>query len=271
MCAPAILLVLLALSCARPEPKASQPVPEEASSGGEQKPVQLNSWRLSTDNDRMDNTPTVYLSKFAESGQSGILTIRCIHSKTELVVATDDILDNGRVRIKFGDAKPQQQVWTESSNHTALFATDPIGLARLLTKADSFLFEYRPFQKQPTTIEFKVAGLAERLSAVSDACGWAKIDRAKAVADAAAKADAELARKRDRMIREALSKHVEPCHEEWLREKGRWCWYDPADSYFKNGGSPAESREAALKDAIETAKFGRVFKKEIEQIDGELK
>jgi hypothetical protein len=271
VCAVAILLVLFATSCGRPEPKLPQTEPEKIRSDAEQKLAELKGWSLSTETDPMDNTPTVYLSKFAESGQGGMLTIQCIRRKTELVVATDDILDNGNVRMRFDDAKPQQQVWSESSNHRGLFAPDPISLARQLTKMDSFLFEYRPFQKQPTTIVFKVNGLAEMLSSVAEPCGWAKIDQAKASANAAAKVEAERAHKRDQMIRDMLSKHVEPCHEEWLRVQGRWCWYDAGDPYFKNGGAPAESREAALEDAIQTAKSGRVFAREMEKIDSELK
>lgn len=185
-------------------------------------------------------------------------------------MATDDILDNGKVRIRLNDAKPQPEVWSESSNHQGLFAPDPIGFAKQLTKIDSFLFEYRPFQKQPTTIEFKVSGLANKLSSVAQPCGWEKIDQAKASAKAAAKDAAELARRRDAMLREVLSKHVGACHEEWLQAMGRWCWYDESSLGFK-GGAPYESREAALDDAVQMAKSGRVFTRETKQIDSELK
>jgi hypothetical protein len=269
-CAAAFLLVLFGISCKRPEPKASQPEPGKTLSNAEQKLAELKGWHLSTETDKMDNAPAVYLSKFAESGHGANLIIRCTRRKTALFVATDDIVDNGRVRIKFDDAKPQPQAWSEASDHQGLFAPDPIGLAKRLTKADSFLFEYSPFQKQPTTIEFKVNGLAEKLGTVAETCQWAKMDQAKASAHAYAKAEAERIRKRDAMIREALSKHVGPCHEKWLQDMGRWCWYDDSSSGFK-GGTPYDSKEAALNDAVNMAKSGQVFTREMAKIDSELK
>jgi hypothetical protein len=264
--AMAILLVLVGISCKTPAPKVSHTEAEKILSDAENKSTELKGWYLSTETDRMDNTPTVYLAKRAESGQGGILTIRCIRRRTELVVATNDILDNGNVPIRFDDAKPQQQVWSEASNHQGLFSPDPIGLARQLTKIDSLLFEYRPFDKQATTIEFKVAGLAENLGTIADACGWEKIDQVKAIAKATAKAAAERALRRDAKLREVISKHVRPCREDrW------WCWYDEADPSFKNGGPPNRTKDGALDDAVQMAKSGRVFMREVAQIDSQLK
>ena len=76
---------------------------------------------------------------------------------------------------------------------------------------------------------------------------------------------------RDIKIRQVLSGYVVPCHEAWLREKGRWCWYDTKDSYAMNGGAPFATKEAALDDAVWMAKAGRVFVRQLEQIDHELK
>ncbi|MBZ5547044.1 MAG: type VI secretion protein [Acidobacteriia bacterium] len=267
----AILLVLVGSSCKRPEPKVSQAEVERTLSAAQKTLDELKGWRVSTETDKMDNTPAVYLSKLAESGGHGaMLTIRCTRGKTELYVGTDDIVDNGKVRIKFDDAKPQQQSWSEASDHQGLFAPDPIGLAKRLVKADSFLFEYSPFQKQPTTVEFKVNGLAEKLTSVAEPCGWARIEEAKARAQAYAKGEPERARKRDAMLREALSRHVGACHEKWLQDMGRWCWYDESAYGFK-GGIPFESKEAALDDAVQRTKSGQFFTHEMAQIDSELK
>lgn len=270
-CAVAILLVLAGISCERPEPKVSHAGPEQTLAEAQQTLAELKGWRLSSETNQMDNTPAVYLSKLAESGGHGaMLTIRCTRGKTALFVATDDIVDNGGVRIRFDDAKPQLQAWSEASDHQGLFAPDPIGLAKRLTKADSFLFEYSPFQKQPTTVEFKVNGLAEKLKSIAEPCGWANIDQAKASAEAYAKAEAERASKRDAMLREVLFKYVGACREKWLQDMGRWCWYDKSSSGFK-GGTPYESKEAALDDAMNMAKSGKVFTREMAKIDSELK
>lgn len=277
----AILLLLVGISCKRPVPKASEADLGKTTSDTQSKPAELNGWRTSTETDKMENTTNVYLSKFAESSRGGMLTIRCVRRKTELLVATDDILDSGNVRIKFDDEKPQRQVWNESSNHTALFSPAPIALARQLTKADSFLVEYSPFQARPITLEFKVNGLVEKLSAVAEACEWARIDRDEATARAFAKAkaerakadaeaEAELARRRDTALREVLLKRVGACHEKWLQDLGRWCWYDESSSGYK-GGMPFESKEAALDDVMTRAKSGQVFRCEMEEIERELR
>jgi hypothetical protein len=139
----------------------------------------------------------------------------------------------------------------------------------VLTRA-LFLFEYSPFQKQPTTIEFTVSGLAEKVNSVAEPCGWAKIEQVKARAQAYAKTEAARAIRRDAMLRQVLSKYVGACHEKWLQDIGRWCWYDESSSGFK-GGTPYASKEAALDDAIIMAKSGQVFAREMAKINDELK
>jgi type VI secretion system (T6SS) VasI/EvfG family protein len=238
----------------------------------DQKLAELKGWQLSTETDRMDKTPVVSLMKLAETGPGGVLMIRCARGKTELFVTTDEIVDRGGVRIKLDDAKPQRQAWSESESHGGLFAPDPIGLARQLATAESFLFEYKPFRQSPTTIEFKVAGLGEKLGTIAEACRWSQIDQAKAAAKAAAKAKAERARRQDAMLREVLSKHVEPCREQWPRFKDTpWCFYDEANSVLRHGSAPKESREAALDYAVQLAKSGTVFIREMADINRELK
>lgn len=217
----------------------------------------------------MDKSPEVTLFKRAEGSPEGVLTIRCSHHKTELVVATGEIIDNGGVRIKLDDSLPLRQTWSQATNYQGLFAPDAIVLARQLSKAETFLFEYQPFQQRPHTVEFKLAALATKLQAVANACEWAKLDEAKAHAQQAAKLEAERVRKREAMIREELAKHVKPCLEAIFASK--WCWFDEADSYFKNGGAPADTKEDALRDAIQTAKNGRVFQRELANIDAQLK
>jgi type VI secretion system (T6SS) VasI/EvfG family protein len=219
----------------------------------------------------MDKSLEVMLFKQAEGSPEGLLTIRCSHRKTELIVKPGEIIDSGGVRIKLDDSAPLRQTWGQATNYQGLFAPDAIALARQLTKTKTLLFEYQPFQQRPHTVEFKVGGLAAKLQALADACEWAKLDEAKARAQQAARLEAERTRKREAMIRVELLKHVELCRREALREKGYWCWYDEADEFYKNGGAPAKSKEGALENAIETANTGVVFKRELSQIDAQLK
>ena len=263
------LFLLLISSCG---PANKQP---SASTGSEAQKVAAhalsdpNGWVLSSDTDKMDKTPEVMLFKRAQDLSEGLLTIRCSHRKTELVVRPGEIIDSGVVRIKLDDSTPLRQTWNQATNYQGLFAPDPIALARQLARTDTFLFEYLPFQQRPHTVEFKVGGLADKLNAVADACEWVRLDEAKHHAQEAAKLEAERTRKREVMLRQAISKHVEPCRT--VREKGYWCWYDEGDPAYKNGGPPASSQERALADAIEAAKAGVVFKRELSQIDAQLR
>ena len=157
----------------------------------------MKGWRLSTETDKMDK-PSVYLSKLGESRFPGImlhrdaitgpypdgdLIIRCTHGKTALFVVTDHVVDNGRVRIRFDhaqwqpdDEQIQPQVWREASDHRVLYAPYPIGLAKRLSQAERFLFEYSTFQQQPRTIVFNVSGLAEKLNSVAEAAGGRRLN-----------------------------------------------------------------------------------------------
>jgi hypothetical protein len=285
----ALVFLLLLVACGPATKQTPRPVSSEPQKATAQVLPDPNGWSLSSETDKMDKSPEVMLFKQAEGSPEGLLTIRCSHRKTELIVKPGEIVDSGGVRIKLDDSAPLRQTWGQATNYQGLFAPDAIALARQLTKTETFLFEYQPFQQRPHTVEFKVGGLAAKMQAVADACEWAKLDEAKARAQQpakleaertrnreawaqqAAELEAERTRKREAMIRVELSKHVELCRREALREKGYWCWYDEADEFYKNGGAPAKSKEGALENAIERAKIGVVFKRELSQIDAQLK
>ena len=274
--AAAIVALLLLVACnsgprtSTQQRNANEVPPAPMRAVGDPKTASDHGWLIGITTSKMDKTPEALLSKVAED-KGGVLVVRCFRSRTEVLVATSDVVDNGSVRLKFDDESPRRQNWGEATSHDALFSRDPIPLARKLATTRTLLFEYQPFQKSPATVEFNLAGLADHLDAVATACNWAKIDQAKAEAARNAKAAAELNRVREVKIRGTLAKYVEPCHEAWLRDKGRWCWYDLNDSFFKDGGSPKETKEAALDDAVYMAKSGRVFVKQLAEIDRELK
>ncbi len=224
-------------------------------------------WLIGESTNKMDRTPEVILSKASEDAAGGSLLIRCSRGRTEVYVATAHIVDSGRVRVKLDDASPRSQNWSEASSHDALFAPEPIDFARRLVATDILLFEYHPLHESPATLEFKLSDLREHLASAASSCNWAKFDEARKNAKAKGVRD----RLREAKIREVIAKYIEPCREEWLRDKGRWCWYDASDAYFANGGSPQETKEAAISDAVFTAKSGRVFVRQLAEIDRELK
>ena len=138
----------------------------------------------------MDKTQEAQLLKVAED-KGAELVVRCLGSRTDVIVTTDEIVGNGMVRLKFDNDSPRRENWIEAQSEAALFSRDPIHLARKLAATGTLMFEYHPFQKSPITVEFNLAGLADHLDTVATACNWAKIDAAKAQAVRNAKAAAE--------------------------------------------------------------------------------
>lgn len=129
-----------------------------------------NEWALIESTNKMDSTPEVVLRKSGSNGSS--LTIRCSDRKTDAYVNTDTVVDNGAVRVRFDQAGPVRQMWTRSTDYKALFAPDGISFARQLAKAQSFLFEFTPFQEGARAVSFEVSGLDVKLPKLAEACGW---------------------------------------------------------------------------------------------------
>lgn len=108
------------------------------------------------------------------------LIIRCLEHKTDIIVLTGmsatpeyGLYNEHTVRIRLDSNKPFKERWGEATNREALFAPRPIQLAKNLAKAKTMLFEFVPFNANPTTITFNVEGLDQHLSEVAKACGWA--------------------------------------------------------------------------------------------------
>lgn len=202
-----------------------------------------NDWLLLESTNKMDNTPEVVLRKDGTDGAT--LTIRCVERKTEAYVNTDTILDNSNVRIRFDDSAPVRQGWGKSTDDKALFAPDAVTLARELAKAHTFLVEFTPFRERGRTVSFDVSGLDTKLQKISETCDWNSVDKSRARARAA-----------DAALRERVAPHVHPC----AVPANTWCWSDPNDALFSNDTYGGQTREEAIRSAMQDAKWGLAFK-----------
>jgi hypothetical protein len=204
-----------------------------------------DNWYLHESQNKMDNSPEVVLSTSGSDGAT--LFVRCSERKTDAFVNADTIVDNEGVRVRFDDSPPIRQSWSKSTDHKALFAPDAITFARDLTKAKQFLFEFTPFEERERTITFEVSGLERKLQKIAETCDWATIDKSRAKARTA-----------DAALRAKIGPYVHPCRSSSI--KG-WCWSDPDDTivpdYEQYGG---DTREAALQDALRSARWGIAFK-----------
>jgi hypothetical protein len=140
----------------------------------------------------MDDSKTVVLALDSDDEVRGplgavrpTLMIRCQEGKTESYVVTgmaaniEGSSDGGlseyhTVKVRFDDAPPQQfGLWSESTDHQALFIGNGQALAKELSKANAFTFQFTPFDGSPQVAQFDVRGLDPHLHKVAEACGWA--------------------------------------------------------------------------------------------------
>lgn len=214
----------------------------------------LKSWNLSESVNRMDGSPEIVLSKLGSP--DAVLIIRCAQHKTAAYVITPGVVNDGRVRVRFDESAPQRQSWSESSDHSSLFAPDPISFARKLTKTRTFLLEFKPFEQVPRTVEFEVSDLDVQLPKIAEACNWAAFDKARE----RERADAAKAKAIEEALRRRIEESVHPC-KNTERYSGKWCWSDPGSdsALFRQDSAPFESKEEAIWDATRMARIGVLF------------
>jgi hypothetical protein len=147
-------------------------------------------WKVKEDHSPMDDSKTIVLALDSENAihgplddQKPALMIRCKEGKTDTYVMTgmaasvEEDPDGGpseehAVRLRFDSNSPITDHWVESTNHSGLFAGDAISFARQLTSANTFTFEFSPFDSSPATARFDLRGLSEHLPKIADACRW---------------------------------------------------------------------------------------------------
>ena len=149
-------------------------------------------WHETEEKSPMDDSKSVILALDAEGMAQGPhgavrpkLMIRCQEGKTESYVVTgmaaniEGSSDGGpseyhTVRVRFDDAPPKQfGLWSESTDHQALFIGNGMALAKELSKANAFTFQFTPFDGSPQVVQFDVQGLDPHLHKLAEACGWA--------------------------------------------------------------------------------------------------
>jgi hypothetical protein len=71
-----------------------------------------------------------------------------------------------------GPNRAFEEQWGESTNSEALFAPNPIQVAKLLAKARTMRFRFTPFNASPVIIAFDVRGFDKHIGLVSKTCSW---------------------------------------------------------------------------------------------------
>jgi hypothetical protein len=143
-------------------------------------------WKVNETLSEMDGTREVSLAIEATNhtdGYSGskkpTLEIRCANHRPEIFVNVGGPFQsiyysqfNGtRVRLKFDDAAPILQTWTEATDNEAAFPPNPAMLVRQLEASQVFRFEFTPSKKRETIATFNIRDLQNKLQPIAEVCG----------------------------------------------------------------------------------------------------
>jgi len=131
------------------------------------KDADTRTWQTHEVNGQMDGTHELSMTLNAENEVEGYieayrpsLTIRCAKHRPVVYVDTGGPFetvygeyDKARVRVKF-DESAASQLWQESTDSKAAFASSPERLVKQLSESTVFRFEFTPFQKRETVVTF---------------------------------------------------------------------------------------------------------------------
>lgn len=181
--AAAIGVVVLGISSSKPATSSVAPEHGNTVTGTEAKTAA--EWRVQDERKEIDGTREVSLVLDSENEVPGFieshkayLGIRCSKGKPEVYVSVGGPFESiygdfeaVSVRLKLDDAVPVRQRWIESTNHEAAFASSPTKLVKQLTTSNNLLFEFTPFEKRETTVNFALRDLKGKLEPYTDVCG----------------------------------------------------------------------------------------------------
>jgi type VI secretion system protein VasI len=149
----------------------AQPVPTSVEGNGK--------WQVSVKTNPLDDTTTVALVLYADSGTSTwgdrvLLVLRCQSNKTEVYINWHDYLGSeARVIWRIGDEDARTAKWGLSTNSEATFYPySDIAFIRQLLAADRLVAQVTPYSESPVTAVFDLTGLTNAIRPLQDACGW---------------------------------------------------------------------------------------------------
>ena len=105
-----------------------------------------------------------------------VLGARCLYRATEVFVMLDtsasfeDDADRRTVRVQWDDEPASVQQWGVSESGKELFAPDAKGFIERMATAHRLLFGFTPFNAEPVTAEFAVAGFDSLAGLVTGTC-----------------------------------------------------------------------------------------------------
>jgi len=135
-------------------------------------------WRLSTEQNPLDDTRTVILSLTATSGQSRMgdpisLIIRCQSGRINAFIIWSSYLglEKTSVTTRLGTGETKTQQWSLSTDNQATFYPGNVAafLDQLLS-SDRLVAQTTPYSESPITAVFQLAGLSNAVKPLREVC-----------------------------------------------------------------------------------------------------
>ena len=136
-------------------------------------------WQVSVKTNPLDDSTTVALMLFADSGTSTwgdrvSLILRWQSNKLEAYINWHDYLEDGAsVTWRVGTKEARRGVWGLSTDNEATFYPyDVTGFIQELLEATRFVAQVTPYEESPITAIFDITGLKDVIRPLEKACGW---------------------------------------------------------------------------------------------------
>lgn len=144
-------------------------------------------WSTDFGKSEMDDSPRVTISLAANSAISAwpgkteipVIVVRCQENKTELFVRTGarpDVehgnVNGASVRVRIDSAQPRTINTSLSTDGEALFFPGAIGLLKQWADKQKMTFQFTPYNSNPQSTTFDIAGLNGALEPLRKACNW---------------------------------------------------------------------------------------------------
>ena len=142
-------------------------------------------WQVSRTKNPVDDTETVIVTLVADNGVSNFgrpvaVLVRCQSNQTELFISWGDYLASDgdynsnykNVLTRIGSKAAATTKWSTSTDQTATFAPDAVGLLRTMAASDNFVAQVTPYNASPITAVFDTSGIKSALKPINEVCGW---------------------------------------------------------------------------------------------------
>lgn len=135
-------------------------------------------WNVRSTINPVDDSKTVTLSLFADSGQGRwgdqvYLIIRCKSNTTDLYISWNDYLGRkANVLTRIGSSKASTEYWPLSTDKKATFKNKPIPFIKKMMESNKMVAQVTPYNESPVTAVFNTTGLKSAITALRDTCHW---------------------------------------------------------------------------------------------------